>query len=60
MTGQFEQRFEIAERRDAVISFEFSDDKMQASMTLTAAYGGQTITLKDILQNLKSQHIKLV
>lgn len=57
--GQFEQRFEIAERRDAVISFEFSDDKMQASMTLTAAYGGQTITLKDILQNLKSQHIKL-
>ncbi|MFT5790633.1 MAG: hypothetical protein ACI8SJ_002762 [Shewanella sp.] len=57
--GQHELFFSIAQRQDASISFEISEDKMQASMTLTAAYGGQDVTLKDILQNLKLQQIKL-
>ncbi|WOT05590.1 DUF342 domain-containing protein [Shewanella youngdeokensis] len=49
----------IAQRKDAIISFEISEDKMQATMTLTAAYGGKGITLKDILQSLKAEKIKL-
>ncbi|MCL1050280.1 FapA family protein [Shewanella abyssi] len=57
--GQSALLFTIAQRQDASISFEISDDKMQVSMTLTAAYGGQDITLKDILQNLKIQQVKL-
>jgi len=57
--GQHELFFAIAQRQDASISFELSEDKMQASMTLTAAYGGRDVILKDILQTLKSQQIKL-
>lgn len=57
--GQHELFFAIAQRKDASISFELSEDKMQASMILTAAYGGRGITLKDILENLKLQQIKL-
>ncbi|MCL1139953.1 DUF342 domain-containing protein [Shewanella pneumatophori] len=57
--GDIELFFEIADRRDAAISFEVSSDKMQASMQLTAAYGGKSIDIRDILQNLKLQRISM-
>ena len=38
--GQFEQFFQIAERRDGLIEVEISEDKMSAQMQLTAAWGG--------------------
>ncbi|MGS0692136.1 DUF342 domain-containing protein [Shewanella sp. 30m-9] len=57
--GDVEQFFEIADRRDATISFDVSDDKMHASMTLTAAYGGKNLDIRDILQNLKLQRISM-
>ncbi|GIU50556.1 hypothetical protein TUM4438_36960 [Shewanella sairae] len=57
--GHIELFFEIADRRDAAISFDVSDDKMQLSMTLTAAYGGKTLDIRDILQNLKLQRISM-
>ena len=55
--GQFEQFFQIAERRDGQISLQPSKDKMQAGMTLTAAWGGKEITLPDILRRLKEEKI---
>lgn len=57
--GKTELFFEIGERRDAEISFDVSSDKMQASMTLTAAFGGKELTLRDILENLKLQRISM-
>ncbi|MCL1145545.1 FapA family protein [Shewanella marinintestina] len=57
--GNVELFFEIADRRDASISFEVSDDKMQATMMLTAAYGGKSLDIKDILKNLKLQRISM-
>ncbi|WP_108944584.1 DUF342 domain-containing protein [Shewanella halifaxensis] len=57
--GDVELFFEIADRRDASISFDVSDDKMQASMQLTAAYGGKTLDIRDVLQNLKLQKISM-
>ncbi|WP_299804477.1 DUF342 domain-containing protein [uncultured Shewanella sp.] len=57
--GKVELFFEIAERRDAEISFEISCDKMQATMALTAAFGGKDLGLRDILQNLKLQRISM-
>ncbi|MCG9728323.1 FapA family protein [Shewanella sp. Isolate13] len=57
--GKTELFFEIGERRDAEISFDVSSDKMQASMTLTAAFGGKNLGLRDVLENLKLQRISM-
>ncbi|ABZ75272.1 protein of unknown function DUF342 [Shewanella halifaxensis HAW-EB4] len=57
--GKIELFFEIGERRDAEISFDVSSDKMQASMILTAAFGGKDLGLRDVLRNLKLQRISM-
>ncbi|MGS0680462.1 DUF342 domain-containing protein [Shewanella sp. 125m-7] len=57
--GDIELFFELADRRNATISFDISDDKMHASMTLTAAYGGKTLGIRDVLQNLKLQRVSM-
>lgn len=38
----------IAERRDAQVTLEVSDDKMAAHLTMVPSYAGQPITLDDI------------
>ncbi|CAM4124416.1 DUF342 domain-containing protein [Shewanella aquimarina] len=57
--GQYELFFEIAERRDAEIAINLSDDKMSAEMTLTAPWGGKSLTLQDILRALKTEQISM-
>lgn len=57
--GQYELFFEIAERRDAEIAITLSDDKMSAEMTLTAPWGGKSLTLQDILRALKAEQISM-
>lgn len=51
--------FQIAERRDGQIIVETAKDKMQASMTLVAPWGGKPIVLPDILRALKSHDITM-
>ncbi|MCH1920697.1 FapA family protein [Shewanella sp. A3A] len=51
--------FKIAERRDGQILLETSNDKMQASMTLVAPWGGKQPTLPDILRSLKEKGINM-
>ncbi|AQS38054.1 putative polymerase with PALM domain, HD hydrolase domain and Zn ribbon [Shewanella psychrophila] len=55
--GQFEQFFQIAERRDGLIEIEISEDKMSAEMQLTAAWGGEEVTIQDILKSLKTNNV---
>ncbi|MFV7768887.1 DUF342 domain-containing protein [Shewanella marisflavi] len=57
--GQYELFFEIAERKDAELLINLSDDKMSAEMTLTAPWGGKPVTLQDILRALKSEQISM-
>ncbi|WP_137223169.1 DUF342 domain-containing protein [Shewanella sp. MEBiC00475] len=57
--GDHELFFAIAERKDGVVSISVSDNKMQASMTITSAWGGKEITLPDVLNTLKNQKIKM-
>jgi uncharacterized protein (DUF342 family) len=57
--GGHELFFTIAERKDGSVSISVSDDKMQASMKITSAWGGKDITLPDILNTLKTQKIKM-
>lgn len=55
--GQFEQFFKIAERIDGQINVKIAEDKMSAQMELTAPWGGEKITIQNILQALKSSNI---
>ena len=55
--GQFEQFFQIAERRDGSTEVEISEDKMSAQMQLTAAWGGEEVTIQDILKSLKTNNV---
>lgn len=55
--GQFEQFFQIAERRNGQIEVEISEDKMSAQMQLTAAWGGEEVTIQDILKSLKTNNV---
>ncbi|MPY22839.1 DUF342 domain-containing protein [Shewanella sp. YLB-07] len=55
--GQFEQFFQIAERRNGLIEVEISEDKMSAQMQLTAAWGGEEVTIQDILKSLKTNNV---
>jgi hypothetical protein len=57
--GNHELFFTIAERKDGSISISISDDKMQATMKITSAWGGKDIVLADVLNNLKSNKIKM-
>ncbi|MCU7375069.1 FapA family protein [Paucibacter sp. O1-1] len=50
--------FVIAERKDGSVIIDVSEDKMQASMTITSAWGGKDVSLPDILTTLKSKKIK--
>ncbi len=55
--GKFELFAVLAERRDGSIAIEISPDKMQASLTLTAAWGGKEIDLPAILTYLKKNNV---
>ncbi|MBB1439729.1 DUF342 domain-containing protein [Shewanella sp. SG41-4] len=57
--GDHELFFAIAERKDGLVNISVSDDKMQASMKITSAWGGKDITLPDVLNSLKNQKIKM-
>ncbi|QSX33108.1 DUF342 domain-containing protein [Shewanella avicenniae] len=57
--GKTKQSFKIAERRDAQIILETSNDKMQATMTIVAAWGGRTVQLPDVLHHLKKEGISM-
>ncbi|MEH6733571.1 MAG: FapA family protein [Shewanella sp.] len=58
-SGTHELFFAIAERKDGIVNISVSDDKMQASMKITSAWGGKDITLPDVLNTLKTQKIKM-
>lgn len=55
--GKFELYTTLAERRDGSITIEISPDKMQASLKLTAAWGGKQIDLPEILTHLKKNNV---
>lgn len=55
--GKFELYATLAERRDGTIAIEISPDKMQASLKLTAAWGGKQIDLPEILTHLKKNNV---
>lgn len=55
--GQFEQFFQIAERRNGKIEVEINEDKMSVEMQLTAAWGGAEVTIQDILKALKTNNV---
>lgn len=55
--GQFEQFFKIAERIDGQINVKIAEDKMSAKMELTSPWGGEIITIKGILQALKTSNV---
>ncbi|MCL1074650.1 DUF342 domain-containing protein [Shewanella dokdonensis] len=55
--GSHELFFRIAERRDGQVTLETTKDKMHASMTLVAPWGGKAVTLPEVLQQLKQQNI---
>jgi uncharacterized protein (DUF342 family) len=57
--GKHELFFTIAERRDGVVTVSVGAEKMNASMKITAAWGGKDITLADVLNCLKSNKIKM-
>lgn len=57
--GKTPVAFKIAERRDGQILLETSNDKMQASMTLVAPWGGKQPDLPDILRSLKEKGISM-
>ncbi|GIU35305.1 DUF342 domain-containing protein [Shewanella colwelliana] len=57
--GQYEQFFEIAERRDGEITLTIAEDNMSAEMSLSAPWGGKAVTLPDILKALKANGIAL-
>lgn len=57
--GKHELFFIIAERRDGNVAVTVSADKMQASMTITAAWGGKDVSLADVLNCLKAHKIKM-
>jgi|TARA_R110000851_G_scaffold210486_1_gene362915 uncharacterized protein (DUF342 family) len=57
--GDHELFFAIAERKDGAVDININDDKMQASMKITSAWGGKDITLSDVLNTLKTQKIKM-
>jgi uncharacterized protein (DUF342 family) len=57
--GDHQLFFAIAERKDGLVSISVRDDKMQASMKITSAWGGKDISLPDILNALKNQKIKM-
>ncbi len=56
--GDNELQFVIAERLDGTVKIELSKDKMQAEMVITAAWGGQEISLQDILDSLKAGKVR--
>lgn len=55
--GKFELYTTLAERRDGSIAIEINPDKMQASLKLTAAWGGKQIDLPEILTHLKKNNV---
>ncbi|QYJ75951.1 DUF342 domain-containing protein [Shewanella sp. FJAT-52076] len=57
--GKFEQFFAIAERRNGKVIIEVSPDQMQAEMEIFAAYGGNQITLQDVLVALKAEGVSM-
>ncbi|MCH1929600.1 FapA family protein [Shewanella sp. A25] len=57
--GKFELFAVLAERRDGSVSVEISEDKMHASLTLTAPWGGKEVSLPDILTELKSHNVSM-
>ncbi|QLE84175.1 DUF342 domain-containing protein [Shewanella sp. Scap07] len=57
--GQYELFFEIAERRDGEITLTVDDDKMHAQMTVSAAWGGEEVTLPAVLKALKAANISM-
>ncbi|MBB1268883.1 DUF342 domain-containing protein [Shewanella sp. SR44-3] len=57
--GKNELFFIIGERRDGKAEVTVFADKMNASMKITAAWGGKEISLADVLNCLKSNKIKM-
>lgn len=51
-SADFEQLI-VAEKQNATLSISVSDDKMQASATLTTAYGGELISLEQAVETIK-------
>lgn len=55
--GKFELFAVLAERRDGTVTIEISPDKMQATMILTAPWGGKSVDLPEILTQLKKHNV---
>ncbi|ABV38583.1 protein of unknown function DUF342 [Shewanella sediminis HAW-EB3] len=55
--GKFELFFKIAERRNGTIEIEVNEDKMESEMQLTAAWGGEEVSIQDILKALKANNV---
>ncbi len=48
---------QIAERRDAALSIQLSDDLMTATMTIQKSYGGHRITEEEVAQALSEEGV---
>ena len=57
--GKTELFYLLAERKDAQIEIIISKDKMTAEAKLTAAWGGKSISMPDILKALKANRISM-
>lgn len=57
--GTKELTFTLAQRCNAQVEIILSKDYMQAEMQLTAAWGGNEITMPDILAELKSSNVQM-
>ncbi len=57
--GKTELFYLLAERKDAQIEIIISKDKMSAEAQLTAAWGGKTLSMPDILKALKANKIAM-
>uniref|UniRef100_Q0HYX9 Flagellar Assembly Protein A N-terminal region domain-containing protein n=1 Tax=Shewanella sp. (strain MR-7) TaxID=60481 RepID=Q0HYX9_SHESR len=55
--GKYELFAVLAERRDGSVKIELSQDKMQATMILTAPWGGKAVDLPEILTQLKKDNV---
>lgn len=55
--GQLTLRTTVAERRDGTMALTISPDNMQASLTLTAPWGGKPIDLPQVLIYLKKNNV---
>ena len=52
-----ELTYRIAEKRDAELSFDISEDKMMATAIITAAWGGAPVSANDLVKSAQANSI---